>query len=153
IWASTVQRLLERAEEQGLVRISLQIPKDAELSGVLANACGLRDAVVVPKVEPRELKASLGQKAAAYFETVAWNSMRVGLTFGETLYHFVQNLEPERLRGLEIYPMAADTRHNLDDTNPNSIASIMAAKYGTEVKAFVLHAAIWRGQAIQLSTG
>ena len=90
--AATVSRLLKRAMDEGLVRVELDLPRTEELETGLVQTFGLREAVVVASGGRGDLRAELGAAAAAYFEKVAENGMRVGLSCGLTLYHTIRSL-------------------------------------------------------------
>src|SRR5689334_21976071 len=77
--AATVSRLLKRAFDERLVRVELDLPRLEGLESALAHAYGLRQAVVVVAGGRGDLKAELGGAAAAHFEKIARNGMRVGL--------------------------------------------------------------------------
>src|SRR6266540_5441103 len=66
--AATVSRLLKRAFDEGLVRVELDLPSTEGLETALAQAYGLREALVVVAGGRGDLKAELGTAAAAYFE-------------------------------------------------------------------------------------
>ena len=83
--AATVSRLLKRAFDEGFVRVELDLPRIERLETQLAQAYGLREAVVVVAGGRGDLKAELGAAAAAHFEKIARNGMRIGLSCGFTL--------------------------------------------------------------------
>src|SRR3954468_22015772 len=70
-----VARMIEDARRSGLVHIEIRLPAaiDAELSDVLAQAYGLRRAIVVdtPDDPSSQLRADLGQVAAALLSEIA----------------------------------------------------------------------------------
>ena len=102
--AATVSRLLKRAYDDGLVRVELDLPRAEELEAALTERFGLRDAVVVAAGGRGDLKEELGAAAAAYFEKIASNGIRVGLSCGVTLYQTIRQLRERRrlLRDPEI---------------------------------------------------
>src|SRR5262249_36918610 len=82
-------RLSKRAFAEGVVRVGIELPKRPRLEAALVDRFHLRDAVVVPYGEARDLKEDLGVAAARYFEKVAADGVRVGLSCGYTLYHTI----------------------------------------------------------------
>ena len=84
--SSKVSRLLKRALAEGMVRVEIDLPKRPRLEAALVERFRLRDAVVIPLGEPRHLKEDLGTAAARYFEKVAADGARVGLSCGSTEY-------------------------------------------------------------------
>ena len=136
--AATVSRLLKRAFDDGFVRVELDLPRREELEAGLIEGFGLRDAVVVAAGGRGDLKAELGGAAAVYFEKIAANGMRVGLSCGFTLYETIRQLRERRLRDLVLYPLSGESTLKLVDLFPNTLVGMMAAKYRPHVTAYAL---------------
>ncbi|MBI3624974.1 MAG: winged helix-turn-helix transcriptional regulator [Candidatus Rokubacteria bacterium] len=136
--SSKVSRLLKRAFEEGLIRVELDLPQNPRLAAALVERFRLRDAVVVPAGGRGEIKAELGAAAAAYFEKVATNGIRVGLSCGFTLYHMIRQLRERRFRDLTLYPLSGESTLRLVDLSPNTLVGMMAAKYRPHVAAYAL---------------
>jgi DNA-binding transcriptional regulator LsrR (DeoR family) len=85
-----------------------------------------------------DLKAELGAAAAAYFEKIARNGMRVGLSCGFTLYQTIRALRERRLRDLSLFPLSGESTLKLVDLFPNTLVGMMAAKYRPHVRAYAL---------------
>src|SRR5581483_3826253 len=136
--SSKVSRLLKRAFAEGVVRVELELPKRPRLEAALVERFRLRDAVVIPLGEPRDLKEDLGTAAARYFEKVAADGARVGLSCGFTLYHLIHALRERRFRDLELYPLSGESTLQLVDLFPNTLVGMMAAKYRPHVRAYAL---------------
>ena len=136
--SSKVSRLLKRAFAEGLVRVELELPKRPRLEAALVERLRLRDAVVIPLGEARDLKEDLGTAAARYFEKVAADGARVGLSCGYTLYQLIRALRERRFRDLEIYPLSGESTLQLVDLFPNTLVGMMAAKYRPRVRAYAL---------------
>lgn len=135
--AATVSRLLKRAFDDGLVRVELDLPRTPELETALMAQFGLRDAVVIASGRG-DVKEALGSAAAAYFEKVARDGMRVGLSCGFTLYQTIRQLRERRFRDLELYPLSGESTLQLVDLFPNTLVGMMAAKYRPHVRAYAL---------------
>jgi DNA-binding transcriptional regulator LsrR (DeoR family) len=136
--AATVSRLLKRAFDEGFVRVELDLPRTEALETALAQAYGLREAVVVVAGGRGDTKAELGAAAAAYFEKIARNGMRIGLSCGFTLYQTIRALRERRLRDLSLYPLSGESTLKLVDLFPNTLVGMMAAKYRPHVRAYAL---------------
>ncbi len=136
--AATVSRLLKRAFDDGLVRVELDLPRTQELETALITQFGLRDAVVIASGGRGDAKDALGAAAAAYFEKVARDGMRVGLSCGFTLYQTIRQLRERRFRDLELYPLSGESTLKLVDLFPNTLVGMMAAKYRPHVRAYAL---------------
>ncbi|MGH7267229.1 MAG: sugar-binding transcriptional regulator [Candidatus Rokuibacteriota bacterium] len=144
---SKVSRLLKRAFAEGVVRVELELPKRPRLEAALIERFQLRDAVVIPLGEPRDLKEDLGVAAARYFEKVAADGVRVGLSCGYTLYCVIRALRERRFRDLEVYPLSAESTLQLVDLFPNTLVGMMAAKYRPHVRAYALPVQVLGSQA------
>lgn len=136
--SSKVSRLLKRAVADGMVRVEIELPKRPRLEAALVEHFRLRDAVVIPSGEVRDLKEDLGVAAARYFERVVADGARVGLSCGYTLYCLIRALRERHFRKLEIYPLSAESTLQLVDLFPNTLVGMMAAKYRPHVRAFAL---------------
>lgn len=135
---ATVSRLLKRAFDDGLVRVELDLPRRQELETALITRFRLRDAVVIASGGRGDVKQDLGAAAAAYFEKVARDGMRVGLSCGFTLYQTIRQLRERRFRDLELYPLSGESTLTLVDLFPNTLVGMMAAKYRPHVRAYAL---------------
>ena len=133
--AATVSRLLKRAFDEGLVRVELDLPRREQLEAGLVERFGLRDAVVVAAGGRGDVKEELGTAAAAYFEKIAANGLRVGLSCGFTLYQTIRQLHERRFRDLALYPLSGESTLELVDLFPNTLVGMMAAKYRPHVHA------------------
>jgi DNA-binding transcriptional regulator LsrR (DeoR family) len=136
--AATVSRLLKRAYDEGLVRVELDLPRAEELEAELTQRFGLRDAVVVAAGGRADLKEELGAAAAPYFEKIASNGIRVGLSCGFTLYQTIHQLRERRFRELALYPLSGESTLKMVDISPNTLVGMMAAKYRPHVSAYAL---------------
>src|SRR5437660_461677 len=136
--AATVSRLLKRAYDEGFVRVELDLPRAEELEAALTERFGLRDAAVVAAGGRSDLKEELGAAAAAYFEKIASNGFRVGLSCGFTLYHTIRQLRERRFRDLALYPLSGESTLKMVDLSPNTLVGMMAAKYRPHVSAYAL---------------
>jgi deoxyribonucleoside regulator len=137
---SKVSRLLKRAYEEGIVRVHVTLPPIPRLAAALIEQYGLRDAVVIPTGQMSDLKEDLGIAAARYFEKIAGNGVKVGLSCGSTLYYMIKHLREGLIKDLRIYPLSAESTLQLVDLFPNTLVGMMAAKYRPDVTAYALHA-------------
>lgn len=136
--AATVSRLLKRAFDEGIVRVELDLPRAEELESALVARFGLTDAVVVASGGRADVREELGVAAAGYFEKVATNGMRVGLSCGYTLHQTIRALHERRFRDLALYPLSGESTLKLVDLSPNTLVGMMAAKYRPHVTAYAL---------------
>ena len=116
--------------DEGLVRVELDLPRREQLEAGLVEQFGLRDAVVVAAGGRGDVKEELGTAAAAYFEKIAANGHRVGLSCGFTLYQTIRHLHERRFRDLVLYPLSGESTLELVDLFPNTLVGMMAAMPG-----------------------
>ncbi len=136
--SSKVSRLLKRAFADGLIRVELDLPKNPRLEAALVERFSLKDAVVIPAGDRGDIKEELGAAAARYFEAVAADGVRVGLSCGFTLYHTIHRLRERRFKNLTLYPLSGESTLKLVDLFPNTLVGMMAAKYRPQVTAYAL---------------
>jgi len=82
--------------------------------------------------------ASPGPATSSYFEAIARDGMRIGLSCGFTLYQMVRHLRDGRFRRLVLYPLSGESTLRLVDIFPNTLVGMMAAKYRPHVTAYAL---------------
>ena len=137
--AATVSRLLKRAFDEGSCASSSTCPAREALETALVQRFGLRDAVVVAAGGRGDIKEELGAAAAAYFEKIARNGMRVGLSCGFTLYQTIRALRERRLARSRALPAVRREHARSSSTSSRTRWSgMMAAKYRPHVRAYAL---------------
>ena len=141
---SRVSRLLKRALDEGFYTVELSFPLLLQLAGNLANKFSLRDALVVPTGEIKQLREDLGRAAAQYFERVIANEASVGLSCGNTLLYFVKHLKDGTSKKIKIYPLTAETSLEWTDISPNTLVGMMTAKFRPDAKGYSLPAQLIR---------
>jgi DNA-binding transcriptional regulator LsrR (DeoR family) len=95
---STVSRLLQRAEKEGIIRVTLTMPSGLhpELEDRLESAYGLREAIVVDSIDQEDqIVRDLGAAAAFYLETALKPSDVVGISsWSAALLAMVESMRP-----------------------------------------------------------
>ncbi len=97
---ATVSRLLKRAEEEQIVRITVSVPRGvyADLEEALEQAYGLKEAIVVDTVDDEggdQLLRDLGAAAAFYVETTLKQGEVVGISsWSATLLAMANAMRP-----------------------------------------------------------
>lgn len=94
-----VSRLLKRAEELGIVRVTIEVPAGGftDLEEALVERYGLADAVVAEASSPAEpdIINAVGGAAAAYLDDVLLSHERIGISsWSETLLAMVSRMAP-----------------------------------------------------------
>lgn len=139
---SKVSRLLKKAYEEGIVEVKIHIPRIPRLEMELVQRFGLKEAIVITSGEESLLKEDLGHAGAQYFERIAGNGAKVGLSCGFTLYNLVKQLKEKKFTNLTLYPLCAESllesSLKMVDLFSNTLVGMMAAKYRPQVTAYAL---------------
>ncbi|RMF93761.1 MAG: winged helix-turn-helix transcriptional regulator [Nitrospinota bacterium] len=139
---SKVSRLLKRAYEEGIVEVKIHVPRLPSLEMALTEKYGLRDAIVITGGEEEMIKEDLGSAAAQYFEKIAGNGAKIGISCGFTLYNLVRHLKENRFSDLTLYPLCAESSLEgslkMVGLFSNTLVGMMAAKYRPRVTAYAL---------------
>jgi DNA-binding transcriptional regulator LsrR (DeoR family) len=97
---ATVSRLLSRAQQEGIIRISVNIPQGIHtgLEETLIKKYGLRDAIVVDSInydDEKTIQKEVGSAAAYYLENTIRQNEVVGLSsWSATLIALVDAMHP-----------------------------------------------------------
>lgn len=96
---ATVSRLLRRAEEQGIVRVSISVPRGTypQLEEALRLRYGLDEAIVAECFEDSDesILSAIGSAAGHYFETTLGENEVIGISAWSTsLLRMVDNIRP-----------------------------------------------------------
>jgi DNA-binding transcriptional regulator LsrR (DeoR family) len=107
---SSVSRILTAAREQGVVEIRIHDPSGLarvpDLEDALCKAFGTRAAVVVPRRRGQSPVAVVAEATARLFEERVSRIGSVGLSWGNTVDRFVEQVELEPINpGLVICPL------------------------------------------------
>ena len=94
---ATVSRLLSRSKEEGIIRISVNLPNGVytELEETLVKKFGLRDAIVVDSLDDNEklIQRDLGAASAYYLESAIRPNEVIGISsWSDTLLALVDSL-------------------------------------------------------------
>jgi DNA-binding transcriptional regulator LsrR (DeoR family) len=105
---ATVSRLLNRSREEGIIRISINLPSGVytEMEETLVKKFGLRDAIVVDSLEDNEklIQRDLGAATAYYLESAIRLNEMIGISsWSATLLTMVDALHPlQRKPGVKV---------------------------------------------------
>lgn len=97
---TSVSRLLARAQNEGIIRISVNIPQGVhtDLEENLVKVYGLRDAIVVDSInydDDKNIQREVGTAAAYYLENVIRQNEIIGLSsWSGTLLAMVDAMQP-----------------------------------------------------------
>ncbi len=97
---SLVSKLLKRAREEQLVHIEIETGKEEEplmLESELLSRFGLKRVMVEPVISSEgqtlDVAVRIGARAARYMQSVLHNGMKIGIEWGTSLYHMVDQMD------------------------------------------------------------
>ena len=131
----TVNRLLQRARERGIVQVHIDAPdaRYLELESALRQAFGLRDAVVTPPLAPEDREAryvALARAGAEWLLSHLRDGMRVGLGMGRTVAHLPQFFAPTRTIACAFAEVVGGAATRTDGFSTYNVTSRMAELAG-----------------------
>ncbi|MCL4377222.1 MAG: sugar-binding transcriptional regulator [Actinobacteria bacterium] len=131
-----VNRILKRAIENGVVQITINDSLDSitDLEEKLEKEFNLKRAIVVDNfgLSDRELKAKMGQAAAAYLLEIIKNNDIIGVAWGTTINEVVSHLPNKINKNVEIIQVTGGVHQLSVNLNCQDIARRLAAIFGAE---------------------
>ncbi|MCE5256415.1 MAG: hypothetical protein LLF89_06160 [Spirochaetaceae bacterium] len=137
---SQISRIIDRAREMGLVKISLVPPTDLqseELSGHLSHLLDLRSVVVVPvrrNASQDEISLAIATRAAEYIPERIQDYKTVGIGWGRTVYRTAELL-PHCTRSTSepfFVPLIGISGNDNPNLQINTIIDRFAASFHTK---------------------
>jgi DNA-binding transcriptional regulator LsrR (DeoR family) len=138
---ATVSRLLRRAEQEGIVRITVSVPMGvyAELEEALISQYGLRNAVVADCVngdDDGEILRNIGAAAAYYLESTVEQGECIGISsWSATLLAMVDAMHSlPRPIGAQVVQILGGVGNPAAEVHANQLISRLAAMLHGEAK-------------------
>lgn len=134
-----VSRLLSKAREDGIVRIQIKTPYDAnmqQLSSRIQERFGIPDVMVVdsPYEDPSmNLNYTLG-KAAPYFQSFLRDGDKIGISWGYTLLKMVEEFQSTSFVSSSIHQITG----NLDNADANNFAHEIVRRFANKLDISIL---------------
>ncbi len=104
----TVSKLLKHAKQQNYIQITIKKPVEAihSLELRLKEKFGLDDVRVAyanhATCDATYVLQLLGKEASAYLNEVVQHRMKIGISWGETLYHVAKELQQKQVEEVEV---------------------------------------------------
>ena len=130
---STVIRMIQRAREIGLVKISIGVPSDTfELERDLENMFGLRKVRLVPEaVNDQMQRRWLGQAAAEMLIELARDDSVIALSWGSTMQAMADSLQGSTAhKGMMTVALNGGLHNASRGTNPHEVAEQVGQFFG-----------------------
>ena len=135
---STVVRLLRRAKETGLVRITLDVPQDVfEMERELERLYGLERVRLVPDAgDGEKLKRWLGHAASELVVEMVEPGSTVAVGWGTTLRAMTDSLTGEQaVEGVRVVPIVGGLHRASSGTNSYWVAEKLGSYFHAPVRA------------------
>jgi DNA-binding transcriptional regulator LsrR (DeoR family) len=141
---ATVNRLIKRGHQLGLVEIKIKSPVEqlVDIEARLVAIGGIQRAVVVPSVSdnPQTALQRVGEAAARLVLETIKDGDTISITGGKGVSAVVAGLKPNRSYDVEVVP-ATGLVQGKHYTDVNHVASLMADKLGG--RAYQIHAPLF----------
>ena len=154
-----VSRLLQRARETGIVRISLAEPpgSDSPTARLISDAFDVSVHIVnvSENASASDRLRAVAAEAAALLDALVTDGTSLGVAWGVTSAHVARELKPQAVSGVEVVQINGAT-HARDSSTPyiGSLLQAFATNYGNaHVVTFFDHPetreAMWRERSIR----
>lgn len=129
-----ISKMLQRAREEGIIEIVIH-DDDHEVSKLeneLESLFNLKQALVVPTKDLNKelLSSAVGKASAQFVLKLIKNGDRVGVSWGNTLYHMVREFPLEKKENVKIIPLVGGTGNYRNEMHSNQIAYELSKKLG-----------------------
>jgi DNA-binding transcriptional regulator LsrR (DeoR family) len=128
---SSVSNLLKLCRDQGIVEIRIHDSSShtARMQHDLVSRFGLVHAVVVPaSPDPAQATVHVGRAAAAWLEPRIRDGLRIGISWGTTLYELVRHVSPAARVGIEVVQLHGGLGAGNPDIDGFGLAQKLAEK-------------------------
>lgn len=135
---STVIRMIQRARQSGLVKITIGVPSDTfELERDLENLFGINKVRLVPEAVDNTMQRRwLGQAAAELLIELAQDNMTIALSWGSTLQAMADSLQgggPHT--GMRTVALNGGLHNASRGTNPHEVAEQIGQFFGATARS------------------
>ena len=138
---SNVSKMLQSARDLNIVQIRID---DTSTPGFLQQTelmetFDISQAIVIPSMkDPENTKMEVGRAAADLLQLKISDGMRIGITWGSTIYHVVNQFNPKPLKNAIVYQLMGGTGARDPDTDGREQTQSMANKL--KAKSYILQA-------------
>jgi deoxyribonucleoside regulator len=131
----SVSRLLQQAKQEGIVNITIIDPNDnrEKLAERLTSVFGLKHCIVtnVPDYNNESIKQTLGETAASYLMDIVKDGDTIGTTWGTTLYHLSQQLQPKNVKNVKVVQLNGGVTYAETNTYASEILNDLSKAFHT----------------------
>jgi DNA-binding transcriptional regulator LsrR (DeoR family) len=128
-----VSKLLQKARDTGIVEITIKDDTvvTTQQEEQLERRYDLREAIVVPVQDhwdEEHVKRLAAKTASLFLKKAVAKASSVGISWGSTLYHFVEEFPYAQVKNLRVYPLIGGMGRNHVELHSNSLAQRWAHK-------------------------
>ncbi|ASA26314.1 transcriptional regulator [Paenibacillus donghaensis] len=129
-----ISKMLQRARDEGIIEIVIN-DDDQEISILekeIEQVFKLKQVLVVPTKDLNKelLSRAVGKAAAQFVLKLIKNGDRIGVSWGNTLYHMVREFPLEKKENVKIIPLVGGTGNHRNEMHSNQIAYELSKKLG-----------------------
>ena len=128
---SSVSNLLKQCRAQGIVEIRINDSSThaQRMQRELCARFGLAHAIVLPSdPDPEQAKVHVGRAAAGLVDPLLRDGVRIGISWGTTLYQLVRHITPAALNGVEVIQLHGGLGAGNPDIDGFGLAQKLAEK-------------------------
>ncbi|MED4582718.1 sugar-binding transcriptional regulator [Brevibacillus choshinensis] len=130
-----ISKMLQRAKDTGIVEIYIrdETVSMVELEQQLEAALRLDEVIVVPSYGNKNeelIKQQVAKAAAQYLPKWIRNKRKIGISWGTTLYHLVNEYPFERHHKMKVYPLVGGIGRHRIEIHSNQLAYEFSKKLG-----------------------
>ncbi len=126
-----VSRLLQKAQDEGIVQITIVDPSDSgsRLEQLLTQKYDLKKVIVVPTHKnPNITKTRLGKAAVRILDQISYEGMTLGISWGTTMQEVARQLKNTPMKNSIIVQLNGGISRAEYDTNASEISKSVAEK-------------------------
>ncbi|MFJ7724869.1 sugar-binding transcriptional regulator [Neobacillus sp. NPDC097160] len=127
-----ISKLLQKAKDEGIVNIYIkdETVRTVELEQQLEKYFGLQDAIVVPNnsISSELAKRAVGLAGANYISRNMKSVKSIGISWGTTLAHLVQEYPYEHREDIKVVPLEGGMGVRSVEIHANQLANDLARK-------------------------
>ena len=150
---STISRVLKRARDLGIVRISIVDPNSicAQVGLELERRFGLKRAVVVEGDPDSEdlTRRDIGIRSAELLTRMVRGNQIIGTCWGSTIYELVRSLAHKPVEHVEVVQFVGTVGSSLSNTHADELARMIAQASAGEWHMLPAPAVVQTGDALQ----
>lgn len=128
---SNVSKLLKACKEEKIVEIRIQAPSShaLQLKTRIEETFSIDNAIIAPTAGDDEAtKLEAARAGAAYLCSLLKNSIKIGISWGTTLYRLVQEVKPPDVKDVEVIQLHGGFGARNPEIDGHELAGILAKK-------------------------